>query len=70
MIKQLYVVFLMNSGCSLVARTFLVSLKLLVQTFVLEMEKLGMRPLQLEVTWYKIQHIGEQKNVTILHWEM
>ena len=27
------------------------------------------RPLQLEVTWY-IQHIGEQKNVTRLHWEL
>ena len=26
-------------------------------------------PLQLEVTWYKIQNIGEQKNVTRLHWE-
>ena len=27
-------------------------------------------PLQLEVTWYKIQNTGEQKNVTRLHWEM
>ena len=27
-------------------------------------------PLQLKVTWYKIQNIGEQKNVTGLHWEI
>ena len=26
--------------------------------------------IQLEVTWYKIRHTEEQKNVTRLHWEM
>ena len=35
---------------------------------VLQTVRIG--PLQLEVTWHKIQNIGEQKNVIRLHWEM
>ena len=27
-------------------------------------------PFQPEVTWYEIQTIGEQKNMTRLYWEM
>ena len=34
------------------------------------MSSLAIGLMQLEVTWYKILLIGEQENVTRLHWEM